>query len=82
MKLTRLKTLGRFKNPDTGTFVNVHKGDRVGYGDAWYFYLLRGKRQFISEKDFFERWKNSKQNAELADDSSGQRIVETETKGE
>ena len=64
MKLTRLRQLGRFKNPDTGRFVNVHKGDRVGYGDAWYFYLFRGKRQFISEKDFFDRWKKSKENAD------------------
>lgn len=61
MKLTRIRKQGRFKNPETGRFVNVHKGVRVGRGESWYFYLLRGKRQFITEKAFFESWKNVKE---------------------
>jgi len=57
MKLTRLRKVGRFKNPDTDNFVNVYKGRRAGYGDSWYFYLYRNQRQFINESDFFKKWK-------------------------
>jgi hypothetical protein len=57
MKLTRLRILGRYINPSTGRPVNVHKGTRANRGDNWYFYLYMGKRQFITEGDFYKNWK-------------------------
>ena len=59
MKLTRLRKLGRFKNPDTNQQVNIHKGTRVGRNDEWFFYLRSGVRVFISEKDFYNIWKQN-----------------------
>ncbi len=61
MKLTNIRRVGRFTNPDTGRPVNIHKGDRVNGIGSWHFYILRGERMLITESDFFARWK--KENA-------------------
>lgn len=56
MKLTRLRLIGRYTNPETGRPVNVYKGTRASRGDDWYFYLYRGKRHFIPEGDLRRYW--------------------------
>ena len=56
MKLTNLRNLGRYINPETKCPVNVHKGQKKGYSVEVLFYLYRGKRQFISDRDFYDKW--------------------------
>ncbi len=56
MKLTRIRLIGRFTNPETGRKVNVHKGNRKGYGTDHLFYLYRQKRVFINDADFYGKW--------------------------
>lgn len=55
MKLSNLRIIGRYTNPETGRPVNVHKGRRMGYGTDHYFYLLRGRRVFIGDNEF-SKW--------------------------
>jgi hypothetical protein len=57
MKLTRIRDLGRHKNPETGRFVNVKKGTRVGRSTDVIFYLYRGTRIIIDDADFYNNWK-------------------------
>jgi len=57
MKLSHIRCLGRYLNPDTGRPVNVHKGNRKGYGTDHLFYAYRYKRVFISDADFYSKWK-------------------------
>lgn len=62
MKLTNIKNLGRYKNPSTGRYVNVKKGKRVGRSTDHYFYLYKGKRQFINDSDFHSKDKWEREN--------------------
>jgi len=57
MKLTNIRPLGRFVNPETGRPVNVKKGRRVGRSVDIRFYLYRGKRQIINDAEFYRDWK-------------------------
>lgn len=53
-KLTNIKSLGRYKNIKTGKEYNVKKGRNMQRGTDLLFYLYRGKRVFISDKNFYD----------------------------
>lgn len=57
MRLTRIRLIGRYINPETGRPVNVHKGSRVGRSTDHLFYLFRQARVFINDSDFYSKWK-------------------------
>ena len=61
MRLTNIRRMGRYVNPETGRPVNVHKGRKKGYGVDVMFWLLRGKRQFISDFEFSRSWKKEQE---------------------
>ena len=52
MKLTTIRPVGRYINPETGNAVNVKKGRQVGRSTDVYFYLYMNQRVFISAADF------------------------------
>jgi len=52
MKLSRIRLLGRYINPETGRPVNVCKGYRFN-GMGTRFYLYRQRRVIIPEAEFF-----------------------------
>lgn len=54
MKLTNIRELGRYKNIKTGKEYNLKKGTNCQRGTDLIFYLYRGKRVFISDRDFYE----------------------------
>lgn len=56
MKLIRIHPLGRYRHRVAGQCVNIHKGVRAVPGTDHYFYLLRGKRQFIVAVDMHRDW--------------------------
>ena len=60
MKLTRVRKIGRYTNPETGRKVNVHKGTKVGYGTDALFFIRSGKRVVINDSEFYREWKESK----------------------
>lgn len=53
MKLTDIKELGRYKNTITGKSYNLKRGRNTQKGVDVVFYLYRGKRQIISDYDFY-----------------------------
>lgn len=53
MKLTDIKELGRYKNTITGKSYNLKRGRNSQRGVDVVFYLYRGKRQIISDYDFY-----------------------------
>jgi hypothetical protein len=57
MKLSYIKSVGRYENTKTGKLVNVKKGRNMQRGTDLLFYLYRGKRQFISDLEFSKDWK-------------------------
>lgn len=61
MKLTRIRPVGRYINPNTGRPVNVKTGRRVGRSVDIKFYLLQGTRMLINDREFSENW--NKENA-------------------
>lgn len=56
MKLSNIIDIGRYKNPETGTFVNVKRGRYVGRSVDITFYIFKGKQQLISDLDFYDNW--------------------------
>lgn len=52
MKLTNIRAVGRYVNPQTGSPVNVKKGRQVGRSTDVMFYLCMGKRIYICMSDF------------------------------
>jgi len=54
MKLKNIRELGRWENTD-GKAVNVKVGKRIGYGDDILYYLYRGKRVILSDRDFYSK---------------------------
>lgn len=56
MKLSHIRPLGRFKDKETGKVVNVKKGRRVNRSTDILFYLYRGNRVIIPDRDFYENW--------------------------
>ncbi len=59
-KLANIRKLGRYQNNDSGRCVNIHIGRKVGYGVDVLFWLYRGKRNFISDRDFHDGWEQIK----------------------
>lgn len=57
MKLTNIKAVGRYTNPETGRPVNVKKGYKPGKSFDIYFFLRSGVRVYISEADFYQQWR-------------------------
>ena len=60
-RLTNITNLGRYVNTETGHEYNLKKGRNKQRGTDLIFYLYRGKRQFISDKDFYSIYKNISQ---------------------
>ena len=54
MILTNNRLIGRYKNRVTNKIVNIHKGRNMQRGTDHYYYLYRGGKIMISDKDFFE----------------------------
>ena len=59
MKLTNIRKIGRFINPETGRPVNVHQGRQVGRSNDVLFYLRSGIRQYITDRDFYNTWRKA-----------------------
>lgn len=57
IRLSNIRHVGRYLNPNTGTYVNVKKGTNKQRGTDHYFYLYMNKRQYIGDADFFNNWK-------------------------
>lgn len=57
MRLTNLRLLGRYTNPETQNEVNVHTGKQVGRSIDVLFYYYQNKRIPISDRDFYNEWK-------------------------
>ncbi len=57
MKLSNIKELGRYENTETGKEYNLKKGRNKERGTDLIFYLYRGSRQFISDRDFYGIYK-------------------------
>ena len=58
MKLSNIRNVGRFINPETGRAVNVKKGRQVGRSVDVLFFLRSGIRVLINDADFYNNWKN------------------------
>lgn len=56
MKLSKIKNIGRFKHKVTLQTVNIKQGRNMQRGTDLYYYLFKGKRKFITDKDFYENW--------------------------
>lgn len=53
MKLNNIRPLGRYKNTETGKEYNLKQGRNSQRGTDLIFYLYKGTRHFISDKDFY-----------------------------
>ena len=53
VKLSNIRDLGRFKNTETLKEYNLKKGKNLQRGTDHIFYLYRGKRMFITDRDFY-----------------------------
>jgi len=60
MKLTRIRNVGRFINPETGRAVNVKRGTRAGRNTDHLFYLQSGRRVYIGDATF-KLWKRGEE---------------------
>ena len=58
-RLTNIKELGRFTNGNTGKEYNLKSGYNSQRGINKIFYLYRGKRMFVSDKDFYSVYKKT-----------------------
>ncbi len=56
-KLTNIQALGRFTNIETGKSYNMKKGRNMQRGTDHIFYLVSGKREFVSDRDFYSIYK-------------------------
>jgi hypothetical protein len=56
-KLTNIRALGRFINSETGKEYNLKVGRNIQRGTDIIFYLYQNKRQYVSDKDFYEKYK-------------------------
>lgn len=52
-KLSNIRELGRYKNTQTNKEYNIKKGTNKQRGTDIIFYLYRGKKQVISDMDFY-----------------------------
>ena len=53
MKLSNIKNLGRYRNIITKKEYNVKNGYRKQRGTDHKFYLYRGSRIYINDRDFY-----------------------------
>lgn len=53
LRLTNIRTVGRYRNTETLKEYNVKIGRKKGYGIDILFYLYRGKRVIIQDIDFY-----------------------------
>ena len=53
MRLTNIKSVGRFRNTETNKEYNIKKGRQKDRSVDILFYLYRGKRIIISDMDFY-----------------------------
>lgn len=56
MKLRNVRSIGRYKNTETSKEYNIKKGTKVGRSTTHYYYLYRGSRILINDKDFFDNY--------------------------
>lgn len=56
-RLTNIKELGRFTNSNTSKEYNLKSGYNSQRGIKKIFYLYRGKRMFVSDRDFYSVYK-------------------------
>ena len=56
-RLTNIRNIGRYKNTETGKEYNIKAGMNKQLCVYIFLYLYRGKRQFISVKDFYSIYK-------------------------
>lgn len=56
-RLSNIKPLGRYTNTETGKSYNLKKGRNMQRGTDHIFYLVSGKREFISDRDFYSIYK-------------------------
>lgn len=52
-KLTNIRSVGRYRNVATDKEANLKIGRNLQRGTDLLFYLYRGKRQYISDRDFY-----------------------------
>jgi len=57
MKLSNIKELGRYINTETGKEYSLKKGTNKQRGTDHVFYLYRGRKQIISDLDYFSKYK-------------------------
>jgi len=77
-KLSNIRELGRYKNTITGKEYNLKKGTNKQRGTDSIFYTYRGKREFISDADFYhiyEKIKNIKSSEIIAGESKSDSIL-------
>ena len=60
-RLTNVRSLGRYKNTKTGKEYNLKTGRNMQRSTDHIFYLYRGVRQFISDKDYYSLYKKIKE---------------------
>jgi len=53
MKLSNIRSLGRYRNKTTQQEINVKKSYNKQRGTDHIFYLYRNKRIFINDADFY-----------------------------
>lgn len=56
-KLTNIISLGRFKHNETKKCYNIKRGRNLGRGTEILFYLYRGTRVVISDREFHHDYK-------------------------
>lgn len=58
MKLSNIRLMGRYINPETNRAVNIYIGRRVGKSTELLFYYFRQKRIWVSMGSFYSgNWK-------------------------
>lgn len=57
MKLSNIKSLGRYMDTRTGKSVNIKRGRNMQRGTDILFYLYRGTRIIVSDYDFYHNMK-------------------------
>lgn len=54
-RLRNIRLLGRYKHLPTGKEWNVYKGNDKKRGTDHIFYLKSGKREYITDADFYNK---------------------------
>lgn len=56
-RLSNIIPLGRFTNIETGKSYNLKKGRNIQRGTDHIFYTVSGKREFVTDRDFYSIYK-------------------------